>query len=194
LLTSTDVLTSDTSQLGECEFAIIAELHSQMIIHHPYRSLSEIQTALQLTVDEMSLAWNIINDHYLTDLPLLHAPHVIAVTAAFLAVVIKPSTSGGGAAPPGNMHHQVQGALGNLGGGAGAAGSSAGGSQGATNPAASARVQKMLNWLAEGNVNIEAIVDCVQELISLYEVWDGYKEALCKEPIARFVKARGLEK
>jgi cyclin C len=185
-------LTNETSQLGECEFSVIAELNSQLIVHHPYRSLSEIQPALQLTVDEMSLAWNIINDHYLTDLPLLHSPHVIAVTAAFLAVVIKPSTSGGGSAA-GNMHHQVQGALGNLAAGQTGAGSASGAvSQAGASPAASARVQKVLNWLAEGSVDIEAIVDCVQELISLYEVWDGYKEALCKEPISRFVKAKVL--
>jgi cyclin C len=169
-----DVTTSEPSQIGECEFSIISELNSQLIIHHPYRSLTELQTTMPLTLDETSLAWNILNDHYLTDLPLLYPPHVIAVAAALLAVVMKPTQ--------GSMHMQgqnVQNVLGSLGPGGGPV---------------SPRLQKMLTWIAESQISIEAMVDITQELISLYEVWDGYKESLCKEPIVRFVKARGLEK
>ncbi len=44
-----------------------------------------------MSQDEITLAWSVINDHYLTDLPLLYPPHVIAVTAILLAVVLKPS-------------------------------------------------------------------------------------------------------
>src|SRR6201992_2824495 len=55
-----DVTTSEPSQLGECEFSIISELNSQLIVHHPYRSLTDLQPTLQLTLDETSLAWNII--------------------------------------------------------------------------------------------------------------------------------------
>ena len=69
-------------------------MNSQLILHHPYRSLNELQTQFQLTQEENALAWSIINDHYLTDLPLLHAPHVIAITAMFLAVVLKPTQGG----------------------------------------------------------------------------------------------------
>ncbi|KAF2667529.1 C/H/G cyclin [Microthyrium microscopicum] len=175
-----DVTTSEPSQLGECEFSIISELNSQLLVHHPYRSLTELKEnhaqTLSLSLDEMSLAWNIINDHYLTDLPLLHAPYTIAVTAAFLAIVMKPTQGGSMQASSAS----VAGALGSLGGVGGGS---------ATN-----RVQKALNWIAESKVDVEAMVDITQELISLYEIWDGYKESLCKEPIAKFVKARGLEK
>jgi cyclin-C len=208
-----DMLTSETAALGECEFSLISEMGSQLLVHHPYRALQELQGVLQLSVDEMSLAWNIVNDGFLTDVVLCYAPCVVAVTAAFLAVVIKPSSSGGGAA--GNMHQQVQGALGSIasgtsgGGGATTAGALAGtapstpaagqgaaATSGASPATSSPRIQKLLTWLAESSIDIEAIVDCIQELISLYEVWDGYKEALCKEPIARFVKGRSatLEK
>ncbi len=95
------------------------------------------------------------------------------------------------------MHQQVQGALGALGGGGRAAQPrpARGGAQAAgTSPATMARVQKVLGWLAEGSVDIEAVVDCVQELISLYEVYDRYKESLCKDPIAKFVKARNMDR
>jgi cyclin-C len=169
-----DVLSSDTSQLGECEFSLISEMNAQLIVHHPYRSLSELQSQIGLTLDESQLAWNIINDHYLTDLPLMHPPYVIAVTAAFLAVVLKPTTQGSG------IH-------------AGAVQSAMQAVTGTGSPQLPARVQKMMNWVSESNVSLEAMAECTQELISLYEVWDGYKEGLCKDPIARFVKARGLE-
>ena len=153
---------------------MIAELNSQLIVYHPYRSLTDLQTSLQLTLDETSLAWSIINDHYLCDLPLLHPPHVIAVTAAFLAVVLKPTPSSM------QMHSgNLQGALQSI-------------SSGQAN--GSPRVQKLLNWLAESSVSIEAMVDCTQELMSLYEVWEQYKESLCKEPLLRLVKGRGMDK
>lgn len=151
-------------------------MNSQLIIHHPYRSLAELQTQFQLTQEENALAWSIINDHYLTDLPLLHAPHVIAITAMFLAVVLKPTQSG----LPVNAAG-VANALQTLGNAR-----SGGGIQN--------RVQKLVDWLAESNVDIEAVVECTQELISLYEVWESYTDKTCKDQIAKFVKARGLDK
>lgn len=169
---------NDTSKIGECEFTLISEMNSQLIIHHPYRSLSELQTNFQLTQEENALAWSIINDHYLTDLPLLHAPHVIAITAMFLAVVLKPA--------PGGLHMNAAGfvnALQTLGN---ARSSSGSGTQN--------RVQKLVNWLAESSVDIEAVVDCTQELISLYEIWEQFNDKMCKDHIARFVKGRGLDK
>ena len=152
-------------------------MNSQLIIHHPYRSLAELQTQFQLTQEENALAWSVINDHYLTDLPLLHAPHVIAITAMFLAVVLKP-TQGGLQANAAGMTTALQ-TLGNA--------RNAGGTQN--------RVQKLVDWLAESNVDIEAVVECTQELISLYEVWgESYTDKTCKDQIAKFVKARGLDK
>ena len=173
-----DTSFNDISKIGECEFTLISEMNSQLIIHHPYRSLAELQSQFQLTQEESLLAWSIINDHYLTDLPLLHAPHVMAITAMFLAVVLKP-TQGGLQIHAAGVASALQ-ALGNARGGA---------AQGTQN-----RVQKLVDWLAESTVDIEAIVECTQELISLYEVWDSYTEKACKDQIAKFVKARGLDK
>lgn len=162
----------DISKIGECEFSLISEMNSQLIIHHPYRSLGELQTQYQLTQEENALAWSIINDHYLTDLPLLHAPHVIAITAMFLAVVLKP-TQGGLQLNAVTMTNALQ-SLGSA--------RNAGGAQN--------RVQKLVDWLAESNVDIEAIVECTQELISLYEVWESYTDKTCKDQIAKLVKAQ----
>ncbi|KAF1944461.1 C/H/G cyclin [Clathrospora elynae] len=171
-----DASFTDISKIGECEFTLISEMNSQLILHHPYRSLAEMQTHFQLTQEENALAWSIINDHYLTDLPLLHAPHVIAITAMFLAVVLKP-TQGGPRENAAGMNNAIQ-ALGNARGGQGM----------------QARVQKLVDWLAESSVDMEAVVECTQELISLYEVWESYTDKTCKDQIAKFVKARGLDK
>ncbi|KAF2796230.1 C/H/G cyclin [Melanomma pulvis-pyrius CBS 109.77] len=173
-----DTSFNDISKIGECEFTLISEMNSQLIIHHPYRSLAELQTHFQLTQEENALAWSIINDHYLTDLPLLLSPHEIAITAIFLAVVLKP-TQGGLQVNAAGVANALQ-ALGNA---------RATNGQGTQN-----RVQKLVDWMAESNIDIECVVECTQELISLYEIWENYTDKACKEPIAKFVKARGLDK
>lgn len=174
-----DASFNDISKIGECEFTLISELNSQLIIHHPYRSLTELQTQFQLTQEENSLAWSIINDHYLTDLPLLHAPHVIAITALVLAVVLKPTQGGF------QLHATgVANALQTL--------SNAGNARNGGGPGFPPRLQKLIDWLAESSVDIEAVIECTQELISLYHVWDEYQyqEKAVKDAIAKIVKAR----
>ncbi|KAE9380459.1 C/H/G cyclin [Stipitochalara longipes BDJ] len=183
-----DFFSSDTSKLGECEFFLISEMSSQMIVHHPYRSLTALQGTFSLTQEESALAWSIINDHYMTDLPLLYAPHIIAIMSILLALVLRPNTTGIQTA--GNS-------AGNIASAAHAALSSAGQTKtGNEKPGGGARtkVQKLANWLAESNIDIEAIVDCTQEIISFYEVQEQYNEKLAREQINRFVKARGLDK
>lgn len=159
-----------------------------MIIHHPYRSLTSLQPTFSLTQEESALAWSIINDHYMTDLPLLFAPHIIAIMSILLALVLRPNATG---------IQSASGSAGNLASAASAALSSAGQSKaGSEKPGGGARtkVQKLANWLAESNIDIEAIVDCTQEIISFYEVQEQYNEKLTREQINRFVKARGLDK
>ncbi|KAL1981617.1 hypothetical protein VTN96DRAFT_2389 [Rasamsonia emersonii] len=184
-----DFITNEVSKLGECEFALISEMNSQLIVHHPYRTLTELQPELGLTSDEVALAWSVINDHYLTDLPLLYPPHVIAVMAILIAVVFKPSQT--------NFHGSgplsLAGALRESGGVAGAlAALGGGGDKNGTAPAP--RIQKIVNWLAESEVDIKAVIECTQELVSLYEVWEQYSEKQCKDVIARMVRSKNLDK
>lgn len=179
-----DFIISDVSRLGECEFYLISEMNSQLIVHHPYRTLQDLQNTLNMAQDDTSLAWSIINDHYMTDLPLLYPPHVIAVTAIFLALTLKPTQAG------------LQAAASTA-----AALSSAtpmpkdqpGSVNGVTN-SQQKKVQNLVSWLAEGEMDIKAIVECSQEIISLYDILEQYSEKTCKEQMARFVKARGLDK
>lgn len=157
-------------------------MNSQLIVHHPYRTLTELQTDLALTSDEVALAWSVINDHYLTDLPLLYPPHVIAVMAIIVAVVFKPSqTSFHGAGPPSLASAIREGGAGVL---------AALGDKNAPPP----RIQKIITFLAESEVDIKAVIECTQELVSLYEVWEQYSEKNCREFIGRMVKSKNLDK
>ena len=223
----------DAPRVGECEFSLISEMQSQLIVHQPYRTLLSLQDEFALTHDEMSLAWTVINDHYMTDLPLLHPPHVVALTAVLLAVVLRPSGNApGGASGSGSgaaaaaaaastggvamaatalAQAQARAAAIAAGGGSGFGsqgsqqqqmGFSQGGSQGdgpaaepkkATDPRL-AKVQRFAAWLADSNIDVEAMVDCTQELISFYECHEQYNDKHTREQITRFIKARGLDK
>ena len=159
-------------------------MSSQMIVHHPYRTLTELQRELALTSDEVALAWSVINDHYLTDLPLLHAPHVIAVMAIIVAVVFKPSQAGfHGSAAPALAGAMRDGGVNML--------TALNDKNGGGPPP---RVQKLIDWLAESEVDIHAVVECTQELVSLYEVWEQYSEKNCKELLSRMVRTQRLDK
>ena len=172
------------SKLGEFEFYLISELNSQLIVHHPYRTLDELKGVLNMDQDDVSLAWSIINDHYLTDLPLLYPPHVIAVTAIFLAITLKPTQAGlqaaaNTAAALANNPQLLKDIAGS----------------GIADPSiAPNKIQNLVSWVAEGEVDIKAVIECTQEMISLYDVWEQYNEKACKEQIARYIKARGLDK
>lgn len=157
----------------------------QLLIHHPYRTLNDLQKPLEVGLDDVSLAWSIINDHYLTDLPLLVPPHIIAVTAIFLAVTLKPSPAGlhAAASTATLLNNSIQGQF-----------DLSSGTLSSKMSPAQQKIQYMVNWIAKGEVDIKAVVECSQEIISLYEVWESYNEKSCKEQINRFVKARGLDK
>lgn len=158
-----------------------------MIIHHPYRSLTSLQGLFALTIEESALAWSIINDQYMTDLPLLFAPHIIAIMAILLALVLRPNTTGVQSASSAatTIASAAQSALLSV-------GQRTGNERQAPGPRS--KIQRLANWLAESNIDIEAVVDCTQELISFYEVQEYYNEKIAREQINRFVKARGLDK
>jgi cyclin C len=83
------------------EFSLISEMRSQLIVWHPYRTLKDLEekAALGITPEEGHLAWLIINDSYMTDLPLICPPHVIALAAIFLAIIVLPSKAHPGVVP-----------------------------------------------------------------------------------------------
>lgn len=196
-----DVLAIDTSKLGECEFYMISEMSSQLIVHQPYRTITALRTELSLLEDDVQLARQVVNDHFMTDLPLIYSPHTIALVAILLALVLRPNNS-----VPGQ----------NASGAAAAAGLAA--AQAALNQAQArvgqsgvpeagttdmkekqqegrvTRVQRFAAWLAESNVDIPSMVDVTQEIVSFYDFYEQYNDKLTREQINRFVKARSLDK
>ncbi|RCI12563.1 hypothetical protein L249_0336 [Ophiocordyceps polyrhachis-furcata BCC 54312] len=193
----------DTSKIGECEFYIISEMSSQLIIHQPYRSLTALRGELALADEDVHLARSVINDHYMTDLPLLCAPHIIALIAILLALVLRPNPSGSGQAVSSTAAAAglvaAQAALSQ-------AHSKASGLKNMVEPpnpsdskekqqeARITRVQHFAAWLAESTVDIAAMVDATQEIISFYEFYEQYNDKLTREQITRFVKAQNLDK
>lgn len=143
-----------------------------------------MQGELTLTSDEIALAWSVINDHYLTDLPLLYPPHIIGVMAIVIAVVFRPSQT--------NLHGSS--AAPSLAGAMRDGGTNIFAALGDMSSNGSPRVQKVIGWLAESDVDIKAVVECTQELIALYEIWEQYSEKNCKELVTRMVKSKNLDK
>lgn len=206
----------DASKLGECEFFLISEMSSHLIIHQPYRTLTSLQADFALTQDEASLSWSVINDHYMTDLPLLYPPHVVALTAMLLAITLRPTPGGqASASASGSNFHGASAALTHaqqaraaMGGSSTvnssgmmamptfspqSSGSLQSMTDGAKQPLDSrAKVTRFAAWLAESNIDIDAMVDCTQELISFYQCHEEYNDKHTREQITRFIKARGL--
>ncbi len=56
------------------------------------------------------------------------------------------------------------------------------------------KVQRFALFLSDSNVDVVAMVDCTQELLSFYECYDQYNEKNAREQINRSVKARGLDR
>ncbi|KAK4953735.1 RNA polymerase II holoenzyme cyclin-like subunit [Elasticomyces elasticus] len=152
------------------------ELGSRLILHHPYRALGDLQGVFGLGTEETGLATSIINDSYATDLPLLYPPHIIAITAIFLAVVLRPA----GGLPAGLAAHSTAPAMNSS-----AAQNALAGFAGLKQ--AGPKLGKLVDWLAESKVDMESIVDATQEMVSLYECWEGYSERAVKEAITKIL-------
>ncbi|KAH8106330.1 cyclin-like protein [Cristinia sonorae] len=133
---------------------------------------------LELQETALQMAWFIINDTYRSDLCLLYPPHLIAVAAIYLTVVLHPgtrntvitqtpSTNG-----PSSQTSQTPS------------------SSSSQNPPAPTRrssrstpstykkphSQDVIGFLAGLNVNMSVIATIAQEIISLYALWGRYKE------------------
>lgn len=161
----------DVSVVGECEFALIQELDAQLIVHHPYGDLMEVRDDLGLTQDETSLTWHTINDAHATTMILTHTPRTIAAAAISVVLTVRPYSGGSNMATTNPF----------LQGGTREAGD--------TPPS---KQQKLVMWLARSGLQLEAVVECTQTLISLYAALENYSEERCKPQLGSLAKARGI--
>ncbi|KAI9309233.1 cyclin-like protein [Cunninghamella echinulata] len=78
----------DSSKVAEFEFYLLEELEFYLIVWHPYRSLTSICQELGMREQGLQFAWFILNDAYRTDIVLLYPPHLIALAALYLTIVL----------------------------------------------------------------------------------------------------------
>ncbi|KAI8089617.1 CDK8 kinase-activating protein cyclin C [Halteromyces radiatus] len=78
----------DSSKVAEFEFYLLEELEFYLIVWHPYRSLTHICQELGMKEQGLQFAWFIVNDSFRTDVCLLHPPHMIALAALYLTIVL----------------------------------------------------------------------------------------------------------
>lgn len=194
-----EFISLDTSKVGECEFFLISEMSSQLLVHQPYRALTSLRSELPMMEEDATLAKSVINDTFMTDLPLICEPHVIAFVALLLALVLRPhpTNSANNSAAAGLA--AAQAALSQAARGHGVAGNSTDVSasldlKGKPPESRVSRVHLYAIWLSESQVDIAAMVDATQEIISFYECYDNYNDKLTRDQINRYVKARGLDK
>ncbi|KAG0170654.1 hypothetical protein DFQ29_009164 [Apophysomyces sp. BC1021] len=78
----------DSSKVAEFEFYLLEELEFYLVVWHPYRPLTHIASELGMQESGLQYAWFIVNDSYRTDVCLLYPPHMIAIAAIYLTVVM----------------------------------------------------------------------------------------------------------
>ncbi|BFZ62583.1 RNA polymerase II holoenzyme cyclin-like subunit [Saitoella coloradoensis] len=156
---------SDTTKLAECEFYLIEELGSDLVTFHPYTTVIRLQEVLKIAQNDLETIWTTINDTYSTDLILLHPPHIIAMTATYITLILPPIPS----------HNSVSQAVFTM--------------EREVEKGTARDIDSLMDFLAKSNIDMEAVADCTQEIMSLYEVWQGFRERSCKEVVQRMLKA-----
>ncbi|GAA5981980.1 hypothetical protein JCM11641_006818 [Rhodosporidiobolus odoratus] len=185
--------TADNHRLAEMEFYLLEELDFHLIIYHPYRALVQLlgreggkkddppRRTLEMDDTALQMAWFIINDTYRSSLLLIHPPHCIAVAAVYLAFALHPPASCAAsilptttpAGPPTNSPSK------------GIAGRTRRASQDANADSSKHDKDKKTDVTAKDNDDAEnpiaflaslqidqtLVLEVVQEIISLYELW-----------------------
>ncbi len=75
-------------QLLDAEMLILEELDTHILVFSPYLALTKLLASDAQLADLGQNAWAALNDAHRTDLPLVHAPHMLALGCAYLASVI----------------------------------------------------------------------------------------------------------
>lgn len=188
---------SDNSKLAEMEFYLVADLECDLTVFHPYRTLlsickkessNDLQTEagevgvgvddgprywgsgdgqLELPDDAFQLAWSIINDTYRSDLCLLYPPHLLAITALYLAVVLHGPTR----ELLQQQSHSVEATPVHSSPRRSSRQSSSTSLGHAKKPS-----QDFVAFFAELNISMPLVATIAQEIISLYTLWERYLE------------------
>ncbi|KAI9460408.1 cyclin-like protein [Boletus coccyginus] len=187
---------SDNSKLAEMEFYLVADLECDLTIFHPYRTLTALckkesadestaeagevgaevddgprywgmgEGQLELSDDALQLAWSVINDTYRSDLCLLYPPHLLAITALYLTLVLHAPT----------RDLVLQKSSSNLANDAHANPLRRSSRQASILSTESKKQQDIIGFFAGLNVSMSLVSTIAQEMISLYSAWERYRE------------------
>ncbi|EMD31748.1 hypothetical protein CERSUDRAFT_119333 [Gelatoporia subvermispora B] len=189
---------SDNSKLAEMEFYLVDDLECDLTVFHPYRTLMTLcgkagsanggdteagevgvgiddkrywgtgEGKLELEEGAVQMAWFIINDIYRSDLCLIYPPHLIAVTAIYLTLVLHSSTRA-------TIQAQTQSPPAS----SGASASSSPPTRRSSRSTASSHkkaAQDIVGFMAALNVSMAHVAALAQEVLALYVLWDRYRE------------------
>ncbi|KAG9316961.1 cyclin-like protein [Chiua virens] len=188
---------ADNSKLAEMEFYLVADLECDLTVFHPYRTLMALcrkesadesiaeagevgvgvddgprywgmgEGRLELGDDALQITWSIINDTYRSDLCLLYPPHLLAITALYLTLVLHAPTrdllqpkstptlpNDAHANPLRRSSRQASSA----------------------STLESKKPQDIIGFFAGLNVSMSLVATIAQEMISLYSAWEHYRE------------------
>ncbi|KAG6910169.1 hypothetical protein DXG01_012618 [Tephrocybe rancida] len=171
LLTLCKKETPDSASLFGSEEGEADELGAGLGTEEGPRYWGTGEGRLELTESALQSAWFIINDTYRSDLCLLHPPHIIAIAALYLTFIIHSPTNTSKTTTPNP-------------------GPSADPLTPVPQPRRSSRQhpppeeakseekpQDPISFFAELNVSLPLIATVAQEIISLYTLWERYKES-----------------
>lgn len=221
-----EYISQDISKVAEFEFYLIEEMDTYLIVHHPYRSLMIINEVLleynqrqagsstqwNLSPEELQSSWSVINDSYVTDLPLLYPPHIVSAASVYLTLVLKYNhiTHLHNESISSSVSHQASIAANATTSAStstptnSTANSTTNSTAHATNPANNAAsstitggaapssshhgaqnegLRVFIQFLGYSNIDLEEVIEAVQEMVTLYEVWESYDEAKCKKSL-----------
>ncbi|KAI6020174.1 hypothetical protein PISMIDRAFT_675129 [Pisolithus microcarpus 441] len=194
----------DNSKLAEMEFYLVADLECDLTVFHPYRTLmslcrkegsNESQTEagevgvgiddgprywgtgegqLELPDEALQLAWSIINDTYRSDLCLLYPPHLLAIIALYLTLALHTPTKElimqkSQLSPSDDSHVSPRRSS----------------RQASASSFGSKKPQDFIGFFAGLNVSMPLIATIAQQMISLYSIWERYKEDVDTSDTAR---------
>ncbi|PPQ82834.1 hypothetical protein CVT25_009209 [Psilocybe cyanescens] len=203
---SVKAFNTDNGKVAEMEFYLVDDLECDLVVFHPYRTLLSLckkepsgdpsseegeaedvgagiglddgprywgtgEGQLEFTPAAFQTAWSIINDTYRSQLCLLYPPHLIAIAAIYLTFILHPPTRPDNAQSSANENaadpfpeqpaprrssrqaHHTQ-----------------------SQSASPKKPQDPITFLSELNVSLSLVATIAQEIISLYTLWDQYKE------------------
>lgn len=191
-----EYIPQDVGKLAEFEFYLIEEMDMYLVLHHPYRSLIQIRNFLEsssltfaftLGKDEMQHAWSLLNDSYITDLHLLFPPHIIAMAAIYISIVLKKNLNiirAGANSETGKYSDSINMQIDDI-------VTLAGGSSIHSNPNFQSqnidedtqKIDRFMDFFNHSHVNLSEVIEAMQEMISLYVAWDRYNEVQVRKAL-----------